>query len=128
MLQVQVNELVKNPFKFELFLVDLNVNSDAENKNEEIDSELLWQQQIRQKAEEFQLLSIMQSEDDMLSVTSSNSEPNYCCMINDDILYEGDLVEGFRILQIGNNFVKIEWDCEDDSGRSKVQIALKLSE
>ncbi len=127
-LQVQVNELVKNPFKFELFLVDLNVNSEAEEKADEVDAELLWQQQIRQKAEELQLLSIMQSEQDTLLVQSSNSEPNYCCMIDDDILYEGNLIEGFRILQIGNSFVKIEWDCEDDSGHSKVQIVLKLSE
>jgi hypothetical protein len=127
-LQVQVNELVKNPFKLELFLVDLNVNSEAEEESDEIDAELLWQQKTRQKAEELQLLSIMQSEQDTLSVPSSNSEPNYCCMINNDILYEGDLIEGFRILQIGNNFVKIEWDCEDDSGHSKVQIVLKLSE
>ena len=127
-LQVQVNELVKNPFKVELFMIDMNVKSEVEEKTDEVDAELLWQQQIRQQAEELQLLSIMQSEHDALSEQNSNSEPNYCCMINDDILYEGNLIEGFRILQIGNSFVKIEWDCKDDFGHSKVQFVLKLSE
>jgi hypothetical protein len=127
-LQVQVNELVKNPFKIELFMTDMGVKPEAEEKAEEVDPELLWQQQIRQKAEELKLLSIMQSEHDAVSQQNPNSEPNYCCMINDDILYEGDLVEGFRILQIGNSFVKIEWDSRDDSGHSKVQFVLKLSE
>jgi preprotein translocase subunit SecG len=126
-LQVQVSELVKNPFKLELFLIDMKANSDAGQEGDEMDAELLWQRQIKQKAEQLKLLSIMQSERDEM-VPSSNSEPNYCCMINNDILHEGDLTEGFRILQIGNDFVKIEWDCEEDSGHSKVQIILKLSE
>jgi hypothetical protein len=125
-LQVQVNELVKNPFKIELFMIDMNTKSEVEEKTDEVDAELLWQQQIRRQAEELELLSIMLSEHDALS--KQNSEPKYCCMINDSILYEGDLVEGFRILQIGHSFVKIEWDCKDDSGHSKVQFVLKLSE
>jgi hypothetical protein len=127
-LQVQVNELVKNPFKVELFMNDLGAKPEAQEKADEVDPESLWQQKIRQQAEELQLLSIMRSEFDALSEQNSNTDPDYCCMINDDILYEGDLIEGFRILQIGNSFVKIEWNCKDGSGYSKVQYVLKLSE
>ena len=87
-LQVQVNELVKNPFKIELFMNDLGAKPEVEEKADEVDPELLWQQKIRQQAEELQLLSIMQSEHDALSEQNSNSEPNYCCMVNNDTLVE----------------------------------------
>ena len=29
-------------------------------------------------------------------------------MINDKILYEGDTIEGFKVVQIGDDFVKLE--------------------
>jgi hypothetical protein len=48
------------------------------------------------------------------------SNQGNCCMIDDRILYEGDSIEGFKVLQIGDSFVKLESD--------GVQITLKLSE
>lgn len=105
--QILVNELAKNPFELEMFLANLRANADAK-ETLEIDAEMLWQQQIRQKAKDMQLSSIIQS------------EQGTCCMINDEILYEGDPIGGFRVRQIGDSFVKLK--CED------TEIILKLSE
>jgi len=102
--QVKVNELSKNPFEVETFLANLRKKPGAG----EIDAKKLWQQQIRYKSEGMQLLSIMQS------------NGRNCCMIDDKILYEGDSIEGFKVLQIGDSDVKLESD--------GVQIILKLSE
>ncbi len=101
--QVKVNELSKNPFEVETFLANLRKKPGAG----EIDAQKLWQQQIRYKSEGMQLLSIMQS------------NGRNCCMIDDKILYEGDSIEGFKVLQIGDSDVKLESD--------GVQIILKLS-
>ena len=123
-LQVRLNELVKNPFKYDVFLGDLKKASDIENK----DYEMLRQQ--------LQLFSIMQS------------EQGNCCMIDDKILYEGDSIRGFRVRQISNNFVKLEWEQDpilqqphlenksqneaqsksEGLEKDKTQIILKLSE
>jgi preprotein translocase subunit SecG len=102
--QVRVDELSKNPFEVETFLANLRKKPDAGK----IDAKKLWQQQIRYKSERMQLLSIMQS------------NGRNCCMIDDKILYEGDSIEGFKVLQIGDSDVKLESD--------GVQIILKLSE
>jgi hypothetical protein len=102
--QVEVNELAKNPFEIETFSANLRKKPVAE----EIDTKNLWQQQIRYKSRGMQLLSIMQSNQDN------------CCMIDDRILYEGDSIKGFKVLQIGDSYVKLESD--------GVQITLKLSE
>jgi len=102
--QVKVDELAKNPFEVETFLANLREKPGAG----EIDAKKLWQQQIRYKSEGMQLLSIMQS------------NQGNCCMIDDRILYEGDSIKGFKVLQIGDSDVKLESD--------DVQITLKLSE
>ena len=106
--QVHVNELAKNPFELEMFLANLRANADAEAKAAlDIDADMMWQR-IRQKARDMQLSSIIQS------------EQGTCCVINDEILYEGDPIGGFKVRQIGDSFVKLK--CED------MEIILKLSE
>jgi len=121
-LQVQVNELVKNPFELEMFLSSLKGKVDAQEENIDINAEFIRQQQIRQKASGLQLLTICQT------------EQGNCCMIDDKILYEGDLINSFRVTQIGDNFVKIKWqDSKDDTAHSEtlspdLEIILKLSE
>jgi len=105
--QVYVNELTKNPFEIEMFLANLKAKTDAEEEALDIDPDMLWQQ-TRQRAKDMQLSSIIQS------------EQGTCCMINDEILYEGDLIGGFEVRQIGDSYVKLK--CED------VEILLKLSE
>ncbi len=106
--QVKVNELAKNPFELEMFLADLKEKPGAEEKTNEIDAQMLWQQQMRRKSKGMQLWSIMQS-----------SQGNRC-MIDDEILREGDSINGFEVRQIGDNFVKLE--------SNGVEIVLKLSE
>ena len=91
--QVGLNELAKNPFEHEMFLDNLKSGSAIEDS--QIDEDVL-KQQLREQAKNLQLLSIMKS------------GFRRCCMINDKILYEGDLIKGFNVRQIGDNFVKLE--------------------
>jgi len=106
--QVKVNELAKNPFELETFLANLKNKPDSTDKAQNIDANMLWQQQMRQKSKTMQLLSIMQS------------NQGNCCMIDDRILYEGDSIEGFKVRQIGDSYVKLE--------SNGVEIVLKLTE
>jgi len=106
--QLNVNELAKNPFKHEIFLGSLKDISDTEERDSDIDIEMMRKQQLRQQAKNMRLLGIMQS------------EQGNCCMIDDRILYEGDSIKGFSVKQIGDSFVKL-----DSKG---VEIILKLSE
>jgi hypothetical protein len=120
-LQVKVDELVKNPFEFELFLANLRAKTETEEKVPEIDVEGLRRQLIRQKAKELKLLSIMQS------------EQGNCCMIGSRILYEGDSIKDFHVRRIGNNFAKLEYIPKRDEGSlgnpsEPVEIILELSE
>jgi len=118
-LQVEVGELVKNPFKLEL---EAQVEEPrVEIKVPEVDAELVKQKQIRQEAKEMKLLSIMQS------------DRGRCCMVGDKILYEGEYIKDFKVRQIGDSFVKLEWDPDHNSGSSEnqpeaVEIMLNLSE
>ena len=89
--QVQVNELVRNPFKHELYF-----GSVKDTEESEFDSEMMEEQQLRERARNMQLFSIMQS------------ERGNCCMIDDKILYKGDSIRGFKVGQIGESFVKLE--------------------
>jgi len=120
-LQIKVGELVKNPFKLELFSANVKEEARVEIKVPEIDTEMVKQRQIRQKAKEMRLLSIMQS------------DQGDCCMIGDKILYEGDYIRDFKVRQIGNSFVKLEWNPDRNNGPSgtqseAVEIMLNLSD
>ena len=105
-LQVQVSELVKNPFELEMFLANLKEKENTEKSD--FDAEMMRRQQLRQQTRDIQLLGIMQS------------DKGNCCMINDKVLYQGDLIKGFKVCQIGDRFVTLK--CRD------VEIVLKLSE
>jgi len=118
--QVKVGELVKNPFRLESFLT--GVKEEPETKGGlEVDVQALWRQQIKQKAEGLGLSGIMQA------------QQGNCCMIGSSILYEGDSIEGFKVRQIGNDFVKLEWVSTGDDMRfggdqsGSVEVVLKLS-
>jgi len=120
-LQIKVGELVKNPFKLEVLSANVKEESHVEIKVPEIDAEMAQRQQVIQKAKEMRLLSIMQS------------DRGKCCMVGNKILYESDFIEGFKVRQIGNNFVKLEWD-PNRNGESPptqsepVEIMLNLSD
>ncbi len=122
-MQVKVNELVKNPFELETFLAGLKAKADAGEQVLEIDADAIRRQQIKQQAEQLQVLTIM---------IDQTNQTN-CCMIEGKVLYEGDSVGDFKVSGIGTNFVKVLWDPKDEStrlgpGSQKVEIVLKLSE
>ena len=101
--QVGVDELVKNPFKHDLFLDDLSGSDNYDWESDE--AEAMRQEQM---ARGMQLLSIMKSE------TGS------CCMIDDKLLYEGDSIKGFKVCQIDDNFVRL--------ASEGTEVILKLAE
>jgi len=94
-LQVKVDELAKNPFQFEMFLSSLKNKAATAEEPTGIDPEAIWQQQIKQKSKEMHLDSIMQS------------DMGKCCMINNKILYTGNSIDGFTVLQIEDDRVKL---------------------
>jgi preprotein translocase subunit SecG len=96
--QVKVDELVKNPFKHEILLGNLNETSDTEKGSFG----------MRQQTKDMQLLSIVAT------------DTGKCCVIDDKRLYEGDSIRGFNVRQIGDSTVLLESD--------GVEIILKLSE
>ncbi len=116
--QVKVNELVKNPFEVEGFAKDLKT---AVVPDDPAAAALFRRQQIEQQAKTLKLLSIMRS------------EQGTCCMINDQILRKGDVIEGFTIVEIANNSVVLAWPSSGttDAGTAKtdeMKTTLKLSE
>ena len=94
-LQVKVDELTKNPFQFEMFLASLKDKGPVTEEPIGIDPETIWQQQITQKAKDMHLDSIMQS------------EMGKCCMINNKILYADNSIDGFKVIQIDDDQVKL---------------------
>lgn len=90
--QVRVNELNKNPFEYEIFL-----DGDPESTD-------IKKAEVRPA---LPLLAILQTDE------------GYCCMIDDKILYEGDMIKGFKVIQISDDFVKLELE--------GVETVLKLS-
>jgi len=116
--QVRVNELVKNPFEVEGFTKDLKspVAGDPQTR-----AELIRRQRMQQEASTLKLLSIMRS------------EQRTSCMINDQILQQGDAVGSFTIARIGTNFVELTWPASEGSGSGtpqteEMKTTLKLSE
>jgi hypothetical protein len=101
--QVSVNELLKNPFKHEMFLGDLEAGPNKRREMGDTDAETM-----KQQAGSMQLLSILASDN------------GNCCMIDDRVLYEGDTIRGFEVRQIGENAVKLQ--------SQELEIVLKLSE
>jgi hypothetical protein len=110
-----------------MFLSDLRGKVDLQEGDIGVNSEMFKQQQIRQMSKDMQLKSIMKMPANKRS----------CCMIDDKILYEGDLIRGFKVILISDNYVKLKWwDAEGNSESSSVEsvrnsgleIILKLSE
>lgn len=118
--QVKVNELTKDPFQSE--------GATARGPREEIpvgidpqaQAELLRRRQFQQQAATLKLLSVMRSEN------------GHCCMINDQILRQGDTIENFTVKQINGSSVELFWlpagVSADVSKPEDFKIVLKLSE
>ncbi len=115
--QVQVNELAKNPFEFEVFAPAVKKSL----VSEEPDELAMLRMKLEQKSKSLKLLSIIQS-------GHKNG-----CMINDSIVYEGDSVEGFEVVHIGQSSVTLRWILGETAAGANVkstdlEIELKLSE
>lgn len=104
--QVGVDELVKNPFKMENFVV--NVGQLPDTGNIGIDPQMLARRRLREQAKTMQLLSIMAS------------QTGNCCMIDNKILFEGDLIGEFKVVEISDSFVRLQ--------AGDVATVLRLSE
>jgi preprotein translocase subunit SecG len=117
--QVKVGELSKNPFEVENSMKDLQTVAAVEDP--QAHAEQIRRQRVQEQAKTLKLLSIMRS------------EQGDCCMINDQILRQGDVVSGFTIARVGSNFVELVWPARgaSDAGVSpteEMKIELKLSE
>lgn len=120
-LQVGVNELVKNPFELELFLAGLKAKAEAAEQVLQIDPDVLMRQLMEKQAGDLMLQGIMQS------------DRGNCCMIDGKTIYVNDSIADFTVVEIGANSVKLQWNPKDDSARfpagsDKAQIVLKLLE
>jgi preprotein translocase subunit SecG len=107
-LQVQVNELAKNPFQLEGYMTGTKPGPVKQETVVEVDSTTVRAEQIRQIAKNMKLYSIMQSDLGM------------CCMIDKEIRYAGNSINDFTISEIGNNYVKLQME--------GVEVVLKLSQ
>ena len=98
--QVEVDELIKNPFEHDMFIGNLKKTDAAD------ESSVFKKQQIQKEADKLNLYSIIESDEGM------------SCMIDDKILGVGDTIKDFSIKAIDKNKVTLE--------SSGVEIALKL--
>ncbi len=120
--QVKVNELVKNPFEVEGYMGDLK-DEIIITEDPQVQAALIRRQRLQQQANTLRLFSIMRS------------DRGQSCVINDQILQEGDRIQGtdFTVAQIGSNFVEVVWLPAAGTGRGtseteEPKIVLKLSE
>jgi len=118
--QVKVSELVKNPFEIEGYMKELKEEA-VIDEDPQIQAALIRRQRLQKQASTLRLLSVMQSE-------GAN-----CCMINDEILRQGDKIEDFTVTEIGSNFVELTWlpsgaSSQSASGIEDYTITLKLSD
>jgi len=119
--QVHVNDLVKNPFEVEVFAKDIQ-SEVVPQADSAAEAALIKQQRLRQRAGSLSLLSVMQS-----GQASS-------CMINDKLLRQGDMIEGFVITRIGGDSVELAWRGDgnpaggNSAGTEELTIVLKLSQ
>jgi preprotein translocase subunit SecG len=120
-LQVQVGDLVKNPFEVEGFAKDIKGEVTPQG-DPAAQAALVKRERLKQRAGSLSLLSVMQS------------GPSSSCMINDKILRQGDTIEGFVITRIGGDSVDLAWRGDGDpagktsAATEEFNIVLKLSQ
>lgn len=116
-LQVKVSELAKDPFQSG----DAIIDEPRQEVLVGIDPDVLRHRQFQQQANALKLLSVMRSQNG-----------GHCCMINDQILRQGDTIENFTVKQISGNSVELVWLpgglATDASKPEDFKILLKLSE
>jgi len=118
--QIEVDELVKNPFQVEGFMKEIK-DEVVLDEDPRAQAEMIRRQRLQQQASTLRLLSVMRS------------EVGHCCMINDQILREGEVIEGFTVTKIGSNSVNLTWAANDGFGPTVSEtkdftVILKLTE
>jgi len=118
--QVRVGELAKNPFQVEGVAKVIKEESTVA-QDPAVKAALMRREKMQQQASMLRLLSIMRS------------DSGHSCMINDQILRQGDTIEGFTVTQIASNSVELIWSAERESGTNApeaedLNITLKLTE
>lgn len=117
--QVEVNELVKNPFELETIVGSANVGE--VQPVVVVDHQAVRRKKAQEQADQLKLLTIMQS------------GGRSVCMIDNRFLSEGDRIGDFTVGRIESNSVKLLWNPEGEAvssqgGAEKVEITLKLTE
>ncbi len=124
--QIEVDELVKDPFKLDVVAGDFSGSMDQDT---ELDHDALlearrreMQRQLSKKTHGMQLLSIMQT------------QQGFCCMVDDKILYEGDMIKEFKVAEITADSVKLRWAQQPSEGEEEtkqigpIEMILKLTQ
>jgi preprotein translocase subunit SecG len=119
-LQVQVSELVKNPFEVEMFASGGPSGTSSSDDVAQM-VHTTTRQVVKQRAATLALLSVMQS------------DRGSSCMINDQLLREGDMIEGFVITRIGRDFELTWWtgnqpENDPPAETEDFKVLLKLSQ
>jgi hypothetical protein len=115
--QIDVAELSKNPFHMETLMEDVE-----EDPTEGLltDARMIVRQKLLKAAETLELLSIM------------NSDQGVRCVIGDQIVSKGDMVKEFKVLDVKERQVLLQWMPQDvslqDIDVSELVIVLKLAE
>jgi len=113
--QVNVNELVKNPFELDGMFLPAPTDTEP---TPQIDPALIRRGQIQKKGDELNLLSIV-----------IGSGQRNCCMIDGKLLYVGDSIGDFIVAEIADNLVKLRWNAKGEpAGLEKVEIIKRLAE
>jgi hypothetical protein len=117
--QVEVGELVKNPFEVEVFTGALEEEINKA-EDEKAKAALIQREHLKQRASALKLLSVMRS------------DQGNCCMIDDRILQQGDVIEGFTITRISGDSVELACRSDGRAGGAEeadiLRIELKLSQ
>ncbi|NLH42417.1 MAG: hypothetical protein GX448_11320 [Planctomycetes bacterium] len=119
--QVKVNELSKNPFEVQGLTMKGLKGQAVVGDDPQIQAELIRREKMQERGRTLRLLSVMRS------------DQGDSCMINDQILQQGQSIEGFTVHQIRDNSVELVWSegATSDNAASETKdwtITLKLSE
>jgi hypothetical protein len=115
--QVEVGELVKNPFEVGMFMGAIK-DEGPTPQDAAARAALVRRERLKERASTLKLLSVMRSDD------------GDACMINDRILRQGDSIEELTITQIGGDSVLLTWQLDEtiQAGATEdLTIMLKLA-
>ncbi|MBN1360010.1 MAG: hypothetical protein JW993_05435 [Sedimentisphaerales bacterium] len=117
--QIGVGELAKNPFEVEAFASAANEEG-SKGEEEKAKAAQAARESVKQRANALKLLSVMRT------------DQGNCCMINDRILQQGDIVEGFTIAAIRSDSVELVYlpdpQAADVGVTEPMTFLLKLSQ